>query len=103
MTKIYDCGERIEYTKGDTFRIFVTATEADEGSTLLFVITKSEDANPVINDTFQLLNDQFEIFLTQQEVNSLSIGDYIYKLILTDASGNITTCISGDLYVKWGA
>lgn len=103
MIKIYCDGGNITYTAGDTFSINVSATdEFEQGTKLNFQVAENEQAESVINKTFQLIGGGFEITLSKEETEKLPIGNYIYKITIIDLSGNITTRKSGELTVKWG-
>lgn len=98
------CGSDIEYTKGDTFRLGITTDDGfDENSQLDFIVSENEDSAPVINKTFSLSGDSFEIELTVEDTGKLVYGDYIYKLVIHTPTGEIITQMSGNFKVKWGA
>ena len=103
MIKILNEGQTIEYTKGDTFELEVEADEAIPNSTLKFTISTDETSLPIIDSQFSYTDDKFEIILTSREKESLDVGNYIFKLSLTDSNGKIITYLSGDFIVKWGA
>ena len=94
----------IEYTVGDTFNITVSSIiPYDDGTTLNLIISKSETYDPIINKMFSASVGVFAMVLTDTEQGELSIGNYIYKMTVIDASGNKVTQKSGDFIVKWGA
>lgn len=103
MTNI-KCNSRIEYTKGDTFELSVSADAViDTGSQLRFIIAESELASPVVDNTYNLNSSgEFSLYFSENNKNALSIGDYIYKMILLTIDGKIITQLSGDFVVKWG-
>lgn len=103
MTNIKN-NSRIEYTKGDTFELSVSAnTTIDAGSQLRFIIAESELADPVIDNTYNLNSSgDFTLYFSENNKNALLIGDYIYKMILQTIDGKIITQLSGDFVVKWG-
>ena len=103
MIIIYSDGELITYTAGDTFSLNVSATdEFEQGSKLNFQVAENEQAESVINKIFDLTEDGFEITLSKEETEMLPIGNYIYKIVILDLNGKITTRKSGELIVKWG-
>lgn len=103
MIIIYSDGELITYTAGDTFSVDVSATdEFEQGSKLNFQVAENEQAESVIDKIFDLTEGGFEIVLSKEETGMLSIGNYIYKIVILDLNGKITTRKSGELTVKWG-
>lgn len=104
MLRIYSGGEQISYTAGDSFLFCVGAEDGfAEGTRLYFQVAENESADYLINKTFALAGDGFEIVLTEEERKKLSIGNYIYKLVVVDAEDVVITRKSGELIVKWGA
>ena len=103
MTEVYNYGEKISYTKGDTFELEVSSNNFEAGDTCLFVIAKDENAEPIISANFSLANNVFLITLTNAEKKRLQLGNYIYKIVVTALDGATVTTISGDFIVKWGA
>ena len=104
MTNI-KCNSRIEYTKGDTFDLIVSADSImDSGTQLRFVIAKDENSNPVVDNTYNLnSNGEFSLCFSEENKNAVQMGDYIYKIVLISAGGSIVTQQSGEFIVKWGA
>lgn len=96
---------RIEYTKGDTFSLKISAsTSFGEGSTLRFIVARDENANNLIDNTVSLSSDGcFYIDLKKSERDKLEIDNYKYKCVLIGADGVTITQKSGDFIVKWGA
>lgn len=103
MTEIYNFGEKIAYTQGDTFELEVSSDSFEAGDTCLFVIAEDENAEPVVNSTFALSNGVFSLSLTSAEKKRLELGNYIYKIVVTALDGTVVTTIGGDFIVKWGA
>lgn len=104
MVLIYSNGEKITYTAGDTFLMEVSSAEGfDEGAQLKLQIAESETAPLLVDATFNQVDGGFEVTLSEREKGRLSIGNYIYKLVLVNIAGEIITQKSGDLIVKWGA
>ena len=94
----------IYYTKDDTFKITVGSNgEFEEGSSLKFIIAKNEEENPLVEEIFQLNENVFDITLNNPNKDKLAIGEYIYKIVLTNSSGEVVTQVSGNFIVKWGA
>ena len=77
-------------------------SEFEQGSKLNFQVAENEQAESVINKIFDLTEDGFEIVLSKEETEMLPIGNYIYKIVILDLNGKITTRKSGELTVKWG-
>ena len=103
MVLIYSNGEKITYTAGDTFLIEVSSDEGfDEGAQLKLQIAESETAPLLVDATFNQVNGSFDVALTSREKEKLTLGNYIYKLVLVNVSGEIITQKSGDFIVKWG-
>ena len=98
------CGSTIEYTKGDTFELAVTSDAAlDEGSKLQLVIAKDETSNPVVDNTYTMDSDgSFFMRFTEDNIASLDIMPYLYKITLISLAGKVITQLSGDFIVKWG-
>ena len=103
MTEIYDNGKKIAYTKGDTFELEVNSDNFESGDTCLFVVAENEGSEPLVKSTFSLLNGSFTLTLTSAEKNRLTLGNYIYKIVVTALDGTVVTTVSGDFIVKWGA
>lgn len=103
MIRIYNLGEKISYTKDDTFELEVNSDNFEAGDTCLFVIAEDENAEPVIRASFALANGSFTITLAESERDKLDLGNYIYKIVITSLSGEVITQKSGDFIVKWGA
>lgn len=95
----------IEYTKGDTFELSVESESGfEDGSTLRFVIAENEAVSPNLDNIYSLCSDgMFIITFSEEDKRKLNIMPYIYKLTLINAGGRITTRLSGDFIVKWGA
>lgn len=103
MISIYSNGEKITYTAGDTFLMGVSSDDGfDEGAQLKLQIAENETAPLLIDATFTQVDGGFNVTLTSSEKRRLTLGDYIYKLVLVSASGDILTQKSGDFIVKWG-
>ncbi len=103
MVLIYSNGEKITYTAGDTFLMEVSSDEGfDEGAQLKLQIAESETAPLIVDATFSQINGGFAVTLSEREKEKLTLGNYIYKLVLVSIAGEIITQKSGDLIVKWG-
>ena len=103
MVLIHSNGEKITYTAGDTFLMEISSDDGfEEGAQLKLQIAESETADFLVDATFNQSNGGFEVTLTDREKEKLPIGDYIYKLVLVNVSGEIITQKSGDFIVKWG-
>ena len=103
MITIYNFGEKIAYTKGDTFELEVNGDNFETGDTCLFVVAEYENAEPVISSTFEMIGESFKIALSEQERKRLELGSYIYKIVISSIRGEVLTQKSGDFIVKWGA
>lgn len=103
MIRIHNFGEKISYTKGDTFELEVNGDNFETGDTCLFIVAEDENAEPVVKSTFKLTDGSFEIKFTESERGKLDLGNYIYKIVITAISGDVITQKSGDFIVKWGA
>ena len=97
-------GDRIEYTKGDSFCIEVLCDEGFEaGDILEFAISPSEKSANIIYKKIPLSDGKFYITLTEDEIGRLAISCYVYKIsVVSELSGRITHK-SGEFIVKWGA
>ena len=99
-------GLDIEYTKGDSFIFEISAeSEVSDGTQLRLQISANGDTDNVdISKTFNATNNSFTVELAESDLNQFAPGDiHQYRLTIFDISGNITTTISGNLIVKWGA
>lgn len=97
--------KNIEYTRGDTFYLKVTANDKfDKNSQLDFIITENENNVPIIEKTYNLNSDnEFEVTLSKADVENFNYSEYLYKFVLHTPDGNIITQKSGNFKVKWGA
>lgn len=103
MINIYSSGKQITYTAGDTFELSVLSeSEFDSGAILKFQVAKNEESELLIDTSFNLNESGFIITLNDEEKEILTLGEYIYKIVLISASGDIITQKSGELIVKWG-
>ncbi len=105
MVKIFQKGERIEYTRGDTFLIRISPEDSDifpAGATLEFVVADEPSKTPVIQNTYNLEYEAFNVAFSNKD-KEIPEGKYVYKMILRTADGTVTTQKSGEFTVKWGA
>ena len=91
----------IIYTKGDTFRLFVTSSEDECTDTLRFQVARNEEADIIINKTVSPVNDVYTVELNTEEKQSLDIGDYVYRVSFVNQT-DVVTQKSGNFVVKWG-
>ena len=97
-------GTDIEYTKDDTFELYVTTKNGfNDGTNLKFIISENENVTPLIENQTNVLDGKFKVTLNAEEKAKLNLGDYIYKLVLISTDGKIITQKSGNFLVKWGA
>ena len=98
-------GNDIEYSKGDSFFLPIEAVGDvfDENSKIRLIIAKDDSSAAIVDNTYTYADSIFAVSLTDADKEKLTIGDYIYKLITTTADGTVTTEISGNFIVKWGA
>ena len=105
MVKIFQKGERIEYTRGDTFLIRISPEDGEVfpvGSTLEFIIADESSKTPVIKNTYDLTDGAFDISFSNKD-REIPEGEYVYKLVLRTVDGTIATQKSGEFIVIWGA
>lgn len=105
MVKIFQSGERIEYTQGDTFLIRISPEDGDVfpvGSTLEFVVAVESNKTPVIKNTYDLTDGVFDVSFSNKD-REVPYGNYLYKMVLSAVDGTIVTQKSGEFEVKWGA
>lgn len=96
--------QNISYSVEDTFSLPISNDNGfEEGSTLRFDIADGENSTPIISNTYTLSNGMFNVTLNSTERKRLSIGNYIYRILIISATGSVTTEKSGDFIVKWGA
>ena len=92
------------WSVSDTFSLPVTdANGFLVGDTLVFQIATNPSAMPIINNSYSLVGDKFMIELSSLDRAKLSMGEYIYRIIITSGDGSITTESSGEFKVVWGA
>lgn len=99
-------GCNIEYSVNDTFDLSIYAKTGSfsEGSTLQFIIAKSESRAAIVDNTYSMSSDgKFYLSFTETDKAKLVEDDYIYKMILKDLEGKTVTKKSGNFRVKWGA
>ena len=104
MNKVKPTG--IEYSVNDTFVFYVSPIGNDsfsDGSTLKLVIAKRENEEPIIEKEYSLSDNKFIVALTGSEKTVLTLGEYVYKMIVHGPDGTISTQKSGFLDVIWGA
>lgn len=95
----------LSYPIGDTFAIKIEASSGSfsDGSTLELIIAPDKESEPVIDNTYSLTNGVFNVNLSENDKKALTIGEYLYKLILKGTDGSVYTQTSGNLYVTWEA
>ena len=103
MTEIFNSGEKITYTLGDTFELEISSEDFESGDTCTFIISEHEESEPIIKSTFRLISGAFSITFTAAEKSRLSLGNYIYKAVVVASDKTTVTTVSGDFIVKWGA
>ena len=99
VTVINNCD--IFYTKGDTFRLFITSSDDDTIYVLRFQVARNAGADIIIDKTVQPNNEVYTVELNEEEKQSLDIGDYVYRVSLIDQT-DVITQKSGNITVKWG-
>ena len=104
MLKII-ANRHIEWSISDTFSLEVVgeAGAFPAGSTCSFEIAPNAETAALVTKSGTLSDGIFtlpDFNLTDR--GKLTLGDYIYRIVITE-SGVITTEISGDFIVKWGA
>ena len=105
MVKIFRKGDKIEYTRGDTFLIRISPEDEEifpDGSTLEFIIAEEASKTPLIKNTYNLKNGAFDVYLSDKD-KEIAYGKYVYKMVLRTVDGTIATQKSGDFIVIWGA
>ncbi len=104
MIRIFSDGAVISYSQGDTFSLSVESESGFEvGAKLNFQVAESEEKESVIDKIFEDGNSVFEITLTEEEIKKLSLGRYVYKIIIMGPDDSVITRKSGELEVRWGA
>ena len=94
----------INYSVGDTFSMPVTNDEPfNDGDSLTFIVAENETSEHKIEKTFSPINGVFSVNLPKASLASLSVGAYLYKIVICDSFGNTITKKSGNFYVNWGA
>ncbi|MBQ7974216.1 MAG: hypothetical protein IJ300_00795 [Clostridia bacterium] len=105
MVKIFQKGERIEYTQGDTFLIAISPEDGyffPDGMSLEFIVAYEHSLQPNLEKMFELEDGVFYVSFSE-EVPKLELGEYTYKMILRTEDGIIATQKSGEFVVIWGA
>ena len=70
---------------------------------LTFIVAENETSEHQIEKTFSSSGGMFTVSLSKESLATLSVGVYLYKIIITDIFGNTVTQKSGNFYVNWGA
>lgn len=105
MVKIFQKGEKIEYTQGDTFAISISPEDGDtfiDGSTLEFIVADESSKNPIIDISCDLIAGIFNVSFSGKD-REIPYGKYVYKMVLHAVNGTIVTQKSGEFEVIWGA
>ena len=104
MLKII-ANKHIEWSISDTFALEV-AGEAGAfaaGSTCSFQIAPNAETAAIVTKSGTLADGIFTLpDFDSNERGKLTLGDYIYRIVITE-SDVVTTEISGNFIVKWGA
>ena len=97
------CGNNIAYTKGDSFYLEIFCDEGFEDDDILeFSISPSEKSQNTVFKRIPLDSGKFVITLSEDDIASLSLNEYLYKIaVVSQRSGRITHK-SGQFTVKWG-
>ena len=102
-------GTNITYTKDDNFNWTLPVEGALADSFLRFIIssknTDNVESDYTVDNTYQINNEKniVTLELSDSDIESLLIGDYYYKMIYIQPTGEKTTIKSGQFKVKWGA
>lgn len=104
MIKIFSDGEKISCSTEDTFLLTVESESGFEADvTLKFQVAENEESQMLVDKIFTPSGTLFKIELTKEEKQKLSLGEYVYRIILLGPDGSVITQKSGELEVKWGA
>lgn len=102
-------GTNITYTKDDNFNWALHITGAAPESFLRFIIsskiTDNVESDYTVDNIYKINNDEESVTLelSDKDIENLLIGDYYYKMIYIQSTGEKTTIKSGQFKVKWGA
>lgn len=97
-------GTDISYSVNDSFQLTISSdSDFDSGTNAEIIIKSDETAEDVIDKRFAASGGVIEITLSESDRQRLSEGDYIYKIKIQEPDGTVTTVISGEFRVKWGA
>lgn len=94
----------IDYTKGDTFELEITADEVEPGSSARLQISTTGDTDTIIFEKLYYCSDAgCIIVMDDDDINKLKLGVYEYRISFITPTGKISTAMNGRLNVKWGA
>lgn len=94
----------IDYTKGDTFELEITADEVEPGSRARLQISTTGDTDTIIFEKLYACGDVgCTIVMDDDDIEKLRLGAYEYRISFITPAGKISTAMNGRLNVKWGA
>lgn len=102
-------GSNITYTKDDNFNWTLPINGATPEDALRFIIsakiTDNEESDYTVDNTYSINKDgeSVTLVLSDNDIENLLIGDYFYKMVYINSSGERITIKSGQFKVKWGA
>ena len=101
MTEYF--GDNIAYTKGDSFYLEITSEDGfSDGDILEFSISPSERSKSTIFKRIPQEDGKFKVTFCDEDIEKLSINEYLYKISLVSENGGRITHKSGQFTVKWG-
>ena len=103
--------QNIEIYAGDTVNINVTVLDSDNGGykniaggTINWVLFDPDDTGVLLTKTDAIitdgLNGALTIALVPADTEAVTPGNYRHEAEVTDASGNVSTVLTGDFIIK---
>ena len=95
-------GTDISCSVNDSFLLTVSSDDDFENGTTAEIVIKGEGKD-IIDKRFTASGGEITIELSESDRQKLPEGDYMYKIKIQAPDGTVTTVISGEFLVKWGA
>ena len=95
-------GTDISCSVNDSFLLTVSSDDGFASGTTAEIIVKGESED-IIDKRFAASGGEITIELSESDRQKLPEGDYMYKIKIQSPDGTVTTVISGEFLVKWGA
>lgn len=93
----------LSHIKGDSFVSELSITDSmgnayipDDGDNIVFTLKETSDGAPIVTKTIQ--NDTLKLVLNPNDTSELDVGNYIYNIKLTKATGEVYTVIPDSIF-----